>query len=425
MTETHIKRRTFPLSLLLPVFLVVILGLSLSCEAGPKPAPLYRKEINRIVDPKGSLAPFYEKLALLRKGQLHRVTVLHIGDSHIQPGSLTSRVSEPLQALFGNAGRGLCFPYRLARTNGPSDYRVTSNANWSYRRSVRTDIPLPVGLMGFTVRADQKNAFLDISLLSERCASPSRYGFDNLIVFREKGRQAYELSVADQEGGRTARKEILPENEEETASKFSFNSPGCHAVITAAKTADGQNFTQIYGLSLERLSAGVLYHTAGVNGAAFEHFSESQYFSRHLTFLKPDLVIVSLGANNAFSGSFREEDTLRQVETLYRKIKSAAPNAVVLFTTPPDAGPTRKNLTKSNIMKVRGLISAFCAERRIAYWDLYDILGGYGSISKWRRNGLVQSDMIHFTRTGYEVQGGLLFEAIIQGFRVYESDRLQ
>jgi len=423
MKDIFRKPRALPLFLFLSVFLAVIFGLALACEAGPKPAPLYRKEINRIRDPKGSMAPFYEKLALLRQGKLSRVTVLHIGDSHIQPDSLTGRVSGPLQALFGNAGRGLCFPYRQARTNGPVDYRVTSNVSWSYRRSVRTDIPLPVGLMGYTVRTDQEDASLDLTLLSDRCASSSGYGFDNVIIFHEKGEQAYELSASDREGGRTARREILNDAEEEIASKFSFSAPGCHVNIAAAITDDDQKYTQIYGLSLERTTPGVLYHTAGVNGAAFEHFSESRYFSQHIMFLKPDLVIVSLGANNAFSGSFHESDVLIQMDALYRKIRAAAPNGAVLFTTPPDAGAPRRSRTKSNVMKAHGIITAFCAERGLARWDLYDIMGGYGSISKWRRNGLVQSDMVHFTRPGYEAQGELLFEAIIRGFHAYESVR--
>jgi hypothetical protein len=155
----------------------------------------------------------------------------------------------------------------------------------------------------------------------------------------------------------------------------------------------------------------------------FDHFSGSRYFARHVEFLKPDLVIISLGTNNAFGGVLDDAEFLAGMDRLYKTIRFSSPDAAILFTTPPDAGAPRKKQTKSKVMRIHSLITQYCARHRIGCWDLYRIMGGYGSVSRWRRDKLVQSDMVHCTRPGYELQGKLLFEAIFSGYRAYEPDR--
>lgn len=54
------------------------------------------------------------------------VSIVHIGDSHVQAEGNTSRTRRALQLRFGSAGRGLVAPLRLAGTNAPADYSITS-----------------------------------------------------------------------------------------------------------------------------------------------------------------------------------------------------------------------------------------------------------------------------------------------------------
>ena len=50
------------------------------------------------------------------------VSMLLIGDSHVQAGINSGVTRELLQYDFGNAGRGIIAPLRLSGTNEPSDY---------------------------------------------------------------------------------------------------------------------------------------------------------------------------------------------------------------------------------------------------------------------------------------------------------------
>ena len=67
-----------------------------------------------------------------------KLNFYHIGGSHIQADIYTHDFRSFLQRNWpGLTGhRGLVFPFNLARTNNPSNYRFTSSNNWSGYRSV-------------------------------------------------------------------------------------------------------------------------------------------------------------------------------------------------------------------------------------------------------------------------------------------------
>ena len=56
----------------------------------------------------------------------HTVSIVQLGDSHIQAGYTTAPLRRSLQSTYGNAGRGWIGWYSLYGSNAPQDYRVTS-----------------------------------------------------------------------------------------------------------------------------------------------------------------------------------------------------------------------------------------------------------------------------------------------------------
>ena len=91
------------------------------------PVPSFVNETANYIHYKEQLSPFFEKLRQLKNGEISRLHILHIGDSHLQAGFLPGELRYLLQATFGNAGRGLVFPYQIAKTNAPFDIRTESN----------------------------------------------------------------------------------------------------------------------------------------------------------------------------------------------------------------------------------------------------------------------------------------------------------
>ena len=63
---------------------------------------------------------FFNELDSLRAGKDTAITIVQLGDSHIQAGHLSGRVMRLFQQAFGNAGRGWIAPFKLSKTNEPS-----------------------------------------------------------------------------------------------------------------------------------------------------------------------------------------------------------------------------------------------------------------------------------------------------------------
>ena len=76
-----------------------------------------------------TLYRFYRKLDALRDGKKSTVNVVQIGDSHLETGQLPGVIRRRIQKVFGNAGRGFIYPYRIAEGYDPIDMRINSSGN--------------------------------------------------------------------------------------------------------------------------------------------------------------------------------------------------------------------------------------------------------------------------------------------------------
>lgn len=79
---------------------------------------------NRIFNNR-SLDSFYRKLQQLKKSEKGLVTIVHIGDSHLQSDNLTGVVRKGFQDFFGDAGKGIVFPRELSNLVGTKEQDST------------------------------------------------------------------------------------------------------------------------------------------------------------------------------------------------------------------------------------------------------------------------------------------------------------
>ncbi|HEY5747095.1 MAG TPA: hypothetical protein VIU12_13510, partial [Chryseolinea sp.] len=80
------------------------------------------------------LDSFFESLVQLKTMGRGKVNIIHLGDSHIQADFITDVVRRHFQNDFGNAGRGLIVPGRVAGTNEPNNFRTGSTTTWKAKR---------------------------------------------------------------------------------------------------------------------------------------------------------------------------------------------------------------------------------------------------------------------------------------------------
>ena len=49
-------------------------------------------------------------------------------------------------------------------------------------------------------------------------------------------------------------------------------------------------------------------------------------------------------------------------------------------------------------------------------WDMFNVMGGLGSIKTWQNNNFAKRDKIHLTKEGYILIGDLMLSAIIKEY---------
>ena len=330
------------------------------------------------------------------------VRVLHIGDSHIQAEGATSRIRTRLQKRYGSAGRGLIAPFRLAGTNAPRDYALRSSAQFTASRLLKHPWEAPMGFSGVSIQPNTERFDLTVN-----CGE----AFDCLRIYSIGGEPVVESMEPD----------VL-------AAFFSPGEGVTDILLTRPETeVTFQLKTKSAITAVELMSGlkGVEYSAIGNNGAAFESYNAVPDFAASTSRLNPDLIIISLGTNEAF-GRCTDAQFTEQMDKLISDIRRHNPQAALLLTTPQECyrrsytgrkGRRRRRAAgysvNAKVAHLRELILTYAAEHKIAVYDWYDVAGGGGSARHWLDNHLMNTDRIHLTWSGYHLQGDLMADAII------------
>ena len=253
------------------------------------------KEKNHIDFNGADWSPLFAEMDSLQNGSdstARVVSIVHIGDSHIQAGYLTEAVRLPLQRRFGDAGRGLVVPLKLAKTNEPHDYSVVADGAWNFARCVgRKYSAYTPGIGGIAIVPRTNRIDLTVSTLSKTddCA-----GFKKARLFHAP---VDSFPGIISEPFRVEGDTRLP-----FLTTFSWEEPVCSIHLTgkaAGRASKGP--LAIYGASLETGESGVIYHSIGNNGAFYSSYAAIPHFSEQVAALAPQLIILSLGTNESFS----------------------------------------------------------------------------------------------------------------------------
>ncbi|MBF9222035.1 GDSL-type esterase/lipase family protein [Hymenobacter ruricola] len=365
--------------------------------------PFLHTSANRIEQAREGLPRFYQRLAGVPSGPA-RVSVLHLGDSHVQADLFPGQVRQELQRAYGHAGRGLVFPYRLARTVGAGAVRTRELAGHWRARSLRAapDPTLPIGLSGFALATADTAARFGLTV-----RPPD--GFSKITLIRSAGPRAFDWQVLTRQDRLLG---IVPGNGSPTLTLDSVRSA---VELRAARTSPGQTRAVLHGLLLDNGQPGVVYHTSGVNGAAVRDYLQAPLFFAQLPLLEPDLIIVSLGTNDAYKPGFHPALFIRQLDTLVSRLRRRCTGADVLLTAPPESLRAH-GAANPDLPRLRAALRAYCQANKLAYWDFAAVQGGARAMRAWQAHGLAQPDGVHFTAAGYRVQGLLLYLALQDGF---------
>jgi len=376
-----------------------------------------KEEVN-VISNSGHLAGLMEKLYDLKKNDKRTINILQIGDSHLQADFVTSVIRTTLQKEFGNGGRGLVVPLRVAKTNEPFNYRSGSGFLWQSKRCVFPNQPLPIGIGGVTINTADSCADISITTIND---STLNYGFNKVKLFYENDSTSYGFALLDSLGNRVSM--FSPD----TVDNYSFIATATlpsqtnKMTVKVTKMGEQQSRATIYGLLLENGNPGIIYHTVGVNGAQYQNYSEALHFSEQTKALNPDLIIISLGTNEAYGLNFKQDKFYADIQLLFNQLKQKNPNAGFLFVTP--ACSYRRKKPNPRLPLAAKTIIRFATDNNLSCWDLQGTTGGDNSAPNWKKNHLLRPDGVHYSRAGYVLQGNLFCNAFLNAYNAYVSNR--
>ena len=363
--------------------------------------------LNTIGGDTTSLSKLYDKLLRIKKGSDEVVSILHIGDSHIQGGYFTNKTRDLLASEFGFAGNGLIMPYRIIKTNGELDYSIKSVNDWTKYDITRYAQRAKAGFTGYTIESSNKAVEFVIN-------SDSSYNLVRVLHGEKSPLLMVEPSLAD----------LTIPNIATTESTDILLNRGVNSVVLRGRVWNEYNNHSYYGFILENGKPGVLYHTLGVNGACFKHYNDSTKF-KSLSILDPDLIVVSLGTNDSFYTPIKDSELKSDIREVVSNLKKIAPQSPIILTTPVEnfrnyssSGRARKE-PNIHIDNVSNIIESVVVADSLLLWDFRSVMGGKGSSNWLTQKGVIRRDGIHFTVEGYEIQGELLYDAIARGYNSY------
>ena len=373
---------------------------------------------DNVIQNGGYLDGFFERLYQLRMANDRKINIVHIGDSHIQADYMTSVIRRNFHRHFGNAGRGLVVPLRVASTNEPVNYKTSSNVVWRAKRCVFPDQPLPIGIGGVTIETTNADARLEI-YMNDLWLD---YGFNALTLFYEKDASSFDFSLRDEGGNELGMMEARKEDSCRNFSRVSWERNVNAINIQSVRSNPDQSRAILFGAVLENSLNGVLYHTIGVNGAKFKHYNEAKYFATQTAALQTDLFIISLGTNESIEFPYLDKTFSSQIDQLLSALRKNNPEAYFILVTPQDVF-RKKNKPNPGILQVREQIIRYAVDNGLAFYDLYRAMGGQHSAKSWTENALLSRDGIHLTKDGYEYQGNLFYHALMKGYNFYVPNR--
>lgn len=351
------------------------------------------------------------------------VSILLIGDSHVQADIGTGIVRDLLQYDYGNAGRGLVAPLKLSGTNEPFDYIFTSTGRWTPAKLMSREWPHKMGFTGTAL----KNETRENNLTFGTAERDDDYDPFRVITIFHDGQLNVE-SVTDQDGKRIE----ATINHDGKATVIDLD----HDVTRAKVNIDAGSDLIVHGASLSGERPGVFFHTIGNNGATFDTYNKIGNMGSSIKPLHPALVIISLGTNEAF-GNIGPDALYRNIDRLVKDIRNQNPEAAILLTTPMECqrsvystssrqvkgsrGKTKTVQSRSKgyqinakVKEERDVILKYGRENKIATFDWYSVAGGDGASRRWIDAGLYSRDRVHHSIKGYYLSGRLLYQAIAQ-----------
>lgn len=180
---------------------------------------------------------------------------------------------------------------------------------------------------------------------------------------------------------------------------------------------EGKISPDFYGITLDGSSGISLDNVAmrGSSGTVFAGTNGSN-FAQMYQQLQPKLLIFQYGGNSVpyLKDSLEVVEYASYLKNHINWVKRKSNNANVIFIGPSDMTTTENGQLKTYTLLpyLNETLKKTCVENGIAFWSMYDAMGGKNSMKHWVDQNLAATDYTHFSPAGTKIISELFFLAL-------------
>lgn len=379
---------------------VVIILLAAKCKPGVTKDTFnaQKNPIDTILH-RNALSDVFAALQNLSTSNDSIFSIMHIGDSHVEIGQFSGEIKHQLEKKYGKSEDAWMFPYQFFNKQSQKVFPIDTTGTWQ-RASIKNPTDkkqLGVTGLGFYLSSENgRLTFTSNALYPEITKISLLHYYDGnpLPLKIQKGK---------------IHTHVITKNT--AITEVTFSSFDKEYILEFTKSEN----LLVYALKLNsHPKRGISYHKFGVAGSTLNQFVlHTPLFMEQIRALKPKLLIVSLGTNDSYIDTLKEQKLLHEVRMFTEKLSRYSSKTNILFTTAPDTKYDDRR--PQRLTEINRIIRTIAIENpSIALWDLHQIMGGDGSVDVWIKKNYMIFDHLHFTTAGYKLQGELFMEAFLK-----------
>lgn len=382
-------------------------------EATESPAKFYFLNDDRAVMDK-----FFAALETAQRDNTS-FRIIHYGDSQIEMDRISSYLREQLQRSYGGSGMGL-----LPALEVTPKYTVAQESigGWARKLAFGSESGRArhnrYGPMGYFCAKESDVASVVITARDNSSYKNKNFRQCKVIV----GALDKPLEISIAANGKTVGSQTLQANNGEQICSFTIDS---------AKGKIGLKFTgaraDVLGIALDG-GTGISVDNVpmrGCSGTIFKRIN-AETLRKTYAMLGVKMLILQFGGNalpgmkskasaDAYGKKFLEE---------INYLKSIDPNLIIFVIGPADMS-TKVNgtlQTHPQLENVRDALRNATLQAGGVFWDMYEAMGGNGSMIEWVRAkpSLGSPDYIHYTQKGAAKISEIFYSSLMKEYDMYK-----
>lgn len=344
------------------------------------------------------------------------VRILHYGDSQIEMDRMSDVLRAYMQETFGGMGAGLIpFSQTIPCTS------VSQNASGDFTRYASygdSTVARNRGRYGPMAKCSRVNSTASVSISATKSDARDEHlkSFSKITVLFDNlsGNLALSLTA----NGKT---------DQQLSTRMGVGSVSWQldtAVTAARVTVSG--VADVYGIMVDG-SYGVSVDNISMRGASGHQIQmiDSALLAQSFAEMNVGLILFQFGGNSVpyLRGQASQEHYANEMARQLRILHHTCPNAKILFIGPADMCRNSEEGGLQSCPQLPGVVRALktmADENGAAFWSMFDVMGGNGSMNTWVKNGLGGADYLHFSEKGARKMGGYLVDAFRTMYDFYK-----